>query len=235
MARFNPPDRTTDREIVDPELERYLYSLIPPRDEVLAEMEARAEKEKIPIVGPLVGRLFTLLAMTSGAARVMELGSAIGYSTIWWARAVGSGGKVFYTDGDEQKAADARAYCTRAGVADRVEFLVGDAVESMAKTPGAFDVVFCDIDKHGYPAALAAALPRLREGGLWVCDNTLWSGRVLDPDPASRGDRSTAGVQEVNRAAYAAAGLYPVILPLRDGVTVAVKRSATAPAPPTRR
>lgn len=234
MARFNPPDRSTDREIVDPALERYLYSQIPARDEVLAEMEARAEKENIPIVGPLVGRLFTLLALTSGTRRVMELGSAIGYSTIWWARAVGPDGKVFYTDGDEKKAAEARAYCERAGVADRVEFLVGDAVASMErKTTGDFDAVFCDIDKHGYPHALTASLPRLREGGLWVCDNTLWSGRVLDPDPASHGDASTAGVQQVNRDAYASSDLYPVILPLRDGVTVAVKRCV--PGTPTRR
>lgn len=234
MARFNPPDRGTDREIVDPDLERYLYSLIPARDEVLAEMEARAEKEKIPIVGPLVGRLFTMLTLAAGTRRVMELGSAIGYSTIWWARAVGPGGKVIYTDGDEKKAAEARAYCERAGVADRVEFLVGDAVESMTKkTTGEFDAVFCDIDKHGYPGALTASLPRLREGGLWVCDNTLWSGRVLDADPEARGDRSTAGVQRVNRDAYASPDLYPVVLPLRDGVTVAVKRCV--PGTPTRK
>lgn len=223
MAKFNPPSRPADREIVDPELEQYLYTLIPPRDPVLAEIEARAEKERIPIVGPLVGRLFTLLAKLVDAKRVMELGSAVGYSTIWWARAVGPKGEVFYTDGDAKKAADAKGYAKRAGVAPRIDFLVGDAVASMKKVKGSFDVVFCDIDKHGYPDALAAALPRLRKGGLWVCDNTLWSGRVLDGGAKKRGDASTAGVQEVNRAVYAAKGLYPVILPLRDGVTVAVK------------
>src|SRR5256885_13656193 len=131
MAKFNPPSRPSDREIVDPELERYLYGLIPPRDPVLNEIEARAEKERIPIVGPLVGRLFTLLARMVDAKRVMELGSAVGYSTIWWARAVGPKGKVFYTDGDEKKAADAKAYAKRAGVQKRIDFLVGDAVASM--------------------------------------------------------------------------------------------------------
>jgi caffeoyl-CoA O-methyltransferase len=223
MAKFNPPSRASDMEIVSPEIERYLYSLLPARDEVLAEMEARAEKERIPIVGPLVGRLFTLLAQIHGSRRVMELGSAIGYSTLWWARAVGPQGKVYYTDGDPAKAADADRYLSRAGVRDRVEILIGDAVTKMQELPGEFDVVFCDIDKHGYPAAFDAALPRLREGGLFVCDNTLWSGRVLDAGAAGRGDASTAGVQALNARVYAAAGLYPVILPLRDGVTVAVK------------
>src|SRR5256885_1737565 len=167
MAKFNPPSRSTDLEIVAPAIERYLYELIPPRDEVLAEMEARAEKEAIPIVGPLVGRLFHLLATMIGAKRVMELGSAIGYSTIWWARAVGPGGRVFYTDGDPKKAGEAKRYVERARVADRVDLLVGDAVESMnTAVDGPFDVVFCDIDKHGYPAAFQAALPRIRPGGL---------------------------------------------------------------------
>lgn len=222
MARFNPGGPGS-MEIVDPEIERYLYGQIPPRDAVLAEMEARAERERIPIVGPLVGRLFQQLALLSGARRVMELGSAIGYSTIWWARGVGPGGRVWWTDASAERAVEAKAYFARAGVAGRVDLLVGDALERMSTVVGDFDVVFCDIDKHGYPAALEAALPRLRKGGLFVCDNTLWSGRVLaEPAP---GDRSTAGVRELNRRTFADdEHLFGVLLPLRDGVTVAVKR-----------
>ena len=221
MAEFNPPTRPADIEITHPDVERYLYDALPPRDEVLAEMEARAKRESIPIVGPLVGRLFTVLALASRAKRVMELGSAIGYSTIWWARAVGADGRVHWTDGDPEKAKQARDYFARAGVADRVELHVGDAVGSMANVEGDFDVVFCDIDKHGYPAALEAGLKRLKPGGLWVCDNTLWSGRVLRESD----DRATRGVQEVNRLSLRDdAALFSVILPLRDGVTVGVKR-----------
>lgn len=224
MARFNPPTKDKNSvEIVSPAVEAYLYDLLPARDAVLAEMEARAERERIPIVGPLVGRVFQQLAMISGAKRVMELGSAIGYSTIWWARGVGEGGRVWWTDGSAERAVEAREYLTRAGVASRVELLVGDAVEKMATVPGELDVVFCDIDKHGYPAALDAALPRLRRGGLFVCDNTLWSGRVLSEPPAD--DRNTAGVRELNRKTFADDGaLFTVLFPLRDGVTVAVKR-----------
>ena len=221
MARFNPPP-PDGVEIVNPAIEQYLYDLLPPRDPVLAEMEARAERERIPIVGPLVGRLFLQLARISGARRVMELGSAIGYSTIWWARGVGPGGRVWWTDGSAERAAEARDYVSRAGVADRVELRVGDAVEQMAQVDGEFDVVFCDIDKHGYPAALEAALPRLKSGGLFVCDNTLWSGRVVR-EPAAD-DRNTPAIRDLNRRTFADdAKLFAMLLPLRDGVTVAVK------------
>ncbi len=219
MARFNP---TQGLEITAPEVETYLYSLLPARDPVLAEMEARAEKEKIPIVGPLVGRLLEQLAAMVKAKRVMELGSAIGYSTIWLARAVGPGGRVFFTDGDPAKADQARDYAKRAGVADRIEFLVGDAVTKMAETKGDFDVVFCDIDKPGYPEAFAAASKRIRSGGLFVCDNTLLSGQVTKPPAAD--DRRTLGVLSMNRATYADESFFTTILPIRDGVTVALKK-----------
>ena len=219
-----------DLDIVHPEVERYLASLIPPRDRVLAEMEARARREGIPIVGPVVGRWFYQLAVITGAKRVMELGSAIGYSTLWWARAVGGRGrgrrgKVWYTDSDPANARDALAYLRRAGVADRVEIMVGDAVECMGRVRGKFDVVFCDIDKEGYPAAYRAAMRRLRRGGLFLCDNTLWSGRVAFGRAGAARDRSTAAIQRLNRLAYASdERAFAVLIPLRDGVTVAVKR-----------
>src|SRR5215467_6319056 len=101
-------------------VEQYMYSLLPARDEVLAEMEAQAAKRDIPIVGPLVGRVLHQIALIQGAKSIFELGSAIGYSTIWWARAVGDGGNVIYTDGDRKNADEARGYFERAGVASRI-------------------------------------------------------------------------------------------------------------------
>ncbi len=209
-------------DIVHPKVARYLESLVPPRDAVMAEMEARAAREGIPIVGPLVGRLFYQLALMTGAQRVMELGSAIGYSTMWWARGMGDGGEVWYTDASEDNARDAIAYCERGGVAHRVHFMIGDAVKCMAKVRGKFDIVFCDIDKPGYPAALRAALPRLRKGGLLVVDNTLWKGWVTS---RWRGGPSTKAVRRLNQLTYASDDrAFTVVLPLRDGVTVVVKR-----------
>jgi len=216
---------TRDVPIVHPRIERYLQSLVPPRDTVMTEMEARARRESIPIVGPVVGRLFYQLAMVAGARRVMELGSAIGYSTMWWARAVGAGGKVWYTDSDPANARDARGYLRRGGVGDRVEILVGDALECMARVRGRFDIVFCDIDKPGYPEAYAAAMRRLRRGGLLVCDNTLWKGRVAGGAVSATRDPATAAIQRFNRLAYASDdSAFATVIPLRDGVTVVVRR-----------
>jgi len=211
----------TDLAIVHPQVERYLAELLPPRDRVLREMEARARREGIPIVGPVVGRILHQLALIARARRVMELGSAIGYSTLWWARAVGPRGKVWYTDGDPANARDARGYLKRAGVLGRVEIMTGDALECMARVRGTFDIVFCDIDKPGYPAAYEAAMRRLVPGGLLVADNTLWKGRVTRGPVSVRRDPATAAVQEFNRRAYASdARGFATLIPLRDGVTV---------------
>src|SRR5215470_14841992 len=123
-------------------VEDYLYSMLPARDEVLGEMEAEAARNEVPIVGPAVGRIFYQLAVIAGARRVFEMGSAIGYSTIWWARAVGEGGRVIYTDGDARNADKARRYFERAGVSKRIEIETGDALELLSEQKGEFDIIF---------------------------------------------------------------------------------------------
>jgi predicted O-methyltransferase YrrM len=184
-------------------------------------MEDYAERNRIPIIGPAVARLLFLLVQISGAKQIFEMGSAIGYSTIWLARAAGPRAKVFYTDGDPEKARRAQENFRRAGVAQRIRVQVGDALELVKKAPGKFDLIFNDVDKHQYPSALKVALPKLRRGGLFVTDNTLWSGKAARP--AAPEDKHTLGVQEFNRLVYASKELYPVLMPLRDGVTVCRK------------
>src|SRR5437764_12491536 len=120
-------------KITDPEVEKYFYGLLPERDSVLQEMEVQARKRDIPIVGPAVARVLYQYARLINARKVFELGSAIGYSTIWWARAVGDGGEVFYTDGDQKKASEANGYFQRAGVKDRIHVGVGHAVDQFSK------------------------------------------------------------------------------------------------------
>ena len=208
-------------EITTGPVEKYLYSMLPPRDEVLTAIEAEAIKRDIPIVGPAVGRLLYQLALISGAKTVFELGSAIGYSTIWWARAVGEKGRVIYTDGDRKKAEEARGYFERAGVTDRVAIKVGDALELLSEQKQEFDIIFCDIDKEDYPRAFRVAIPRLRKGGLLVADNVLWSGRVAQENPS---EASTKAILEFNRLLYSSPDLFTTILPIRDGVAVAVKK-----------
>ncbi|MGH9580924.1 MAG: O-methyltransferase, partial [Terriglobales bacterium] len=119
--------------ITNGQVERYLYEMLPERDEVLRELEAEAAEQRIPIVGPAVGRLFYQLARLMGAKTVFEMGSAVGYSTIWWARGVGEGGRVIYTDGSPKNAERARKSFERAGVASRIEVRVGDALELLSE------------------------------------------------------------------------------------------------------
>jgi len=207
--------------ITAPAVEDYLYSILPPRDPVLAEIEAEAAKRDIPIVGPAVGRLLHQLAQLSGAKTVFEMGSAIGYSTIWWARAVGEGGKVIYSDGDPRNAQQARRYFERAGVSDRVTLKTGDALELLSEERHHFDIIFNDVDKEDYPRVFRLALPKLRKGGLFVTDNVLWSGKVADKHPR---EGSTKAILEFNRLLYNSPELFTTILPIRDGIAVAIKK-----------
>jgi caffeoyl-CoA O-methyltransferase len=198
---------------------QYLESLTPERPDVLLEQEAVAHKRRIPIVGPVVGRLLHQLARMIGARRIFEMGSAIGYSTIWLALAVPEDGVVFYTDGDPANAREALGYFQRAGVADRVRILVGDALELLDRVEGEFDLIFNDVDKHQYPDVFRKAVPRLRRGGLLVADNVLWGGRVARGET----DPNTSAIREFNRLIFSASDLLTTIIPLRDGVSVSLK------------
>jgi caffeoyl-CoA O-methyltransferase len=190
-------------------------------------MEAEAERRDIPIVGPMVGRLLFLLARSINAKTVFELGSAIGYSTIWWARAVGDGGRVIYTDGSKKNAEEAQRNFQKAGVAERVEVHVGDALEVLSEQKNTlFDVIFNDVDKEDYPRVFRMALPRIRKGGLFVADNVLWRGEVARAAAAEdtyEPDERTRAIMEFNRLLYESRELFPTIVPQRDGVSVALK------------
>ena len=215
--------------VTDPKVENYLYAMLPERDAVLAEIEQQAKERDIPIVGPAVGRLFYQYARLLGAKTVFEMGSAVGYSTIWWAMAVGEGGKVHYTDGSRKNADEARGYFARAGVANRIQIHVGDALEVLSERKEQFDIVFCDIDKHDYPRAARMAPDRVRRGGLFITDNTLWRGDVAyaagNPDfkPNQEPDEKLRAIVEFNELLYQSPDWYTTIIPLRDGVTVATR------------
>ena len=206
--------------ITVPEVDDYLYAMLPPRDEVLAEMEADASKNDVSIVGPAVARVLYQLATISGARKIFEMGSAIGYSTIWWARAVGEGGRVVYTDGDPKRAEKARRYFDRAGVSQRIAVRVGDALEILSEQKEPYDIIFNAVDKTDYPRVFRAALPRLKSGGLFITDNVLWSGKLHKPNP----DAQTKAILEFNKLIYESKELFTTILPIRDGVSVCVKK-----------
>jgi caffeoyl-CoA O-methyltransferase len=207
------------KSFTEKKVEKYMYDILPKRDTVIAEMESYAKKHDVPIVGPAVARMLYLLAQISGAKRIFEMGSAIGYSTLWFARAAGPEAEIYYTDGDPANAARARGYFERAGVESRIRILTGDAVQLIDQVPGEFDLVFIDVDKPAYPAAMEKAVRRLRPGGLLLADNVLWSGKVA----GAAKDASTRAIQKFNKLIYSSAELFPVIIPLRDGVAVCRK------------
>jgi predicted O-methyltransferase YrrM len=207
--------------ITYPAVDDYLYAMLPPRDPVLAEMEEQATRRDIPIVGPAVGRILHQLALMINAKRIFEMGSAIGYSTIWWAQAVGEDGKVIYTDGDRKNADEARGYFNRAGVGRQISVKTGDALELLSEEKQPFDIIFCDVDKESYPRAFKLAVPRLRKGGLFITDNVLWNGAVTEQDPS---DPKTKAILEFNRLLYDSPELFTTIFPIRDGVAVAMKK-----------
>ncbi len=207
--------------ITAPAVDDYLYSMLPKRDPVLAEMEDYATQHKVPIVGPAVARVLQQLALLIQARTVFELGSAIGYSTVWWAQVVGENGHVIYTDGDRKNADLARGYFRRAGVLDRIALHTGDALEFLSEQKQEFDVIFNDVDKEDYPRVLRLIAPRLRKGGLFITDNVLWSGRVTVKNAT---DASTKAILEFNRKLYESPEFYTTILPIRDGLAVALKK-----------
>jgi predicted O-methyltransferase YrrM len=212
-------------DIVDPRIEDYMRSLLERYDEpVLLEMEAEGKERGFPIIGRLVGVTVELLARSVRAKRVFELGSGFGYSAYWFSRAVGRGGEVHCTDGDPENEAKALDYLARAGLQGAIRWHVGDAVTNLNEVEGELDVVYNDIDKLGYPDAWRAACERIRVGGLYLCDNVLWSGAVADPGgDHGRDAETTNAILEHNRMVAEDERYVSTIVPTRDGVFVALR------------
>ena len=222
-------------DILHPSINEYLLDIIPDRDEVLAEMEAYARENRFPIVGPLVGRVLHQLVLLTNPTRIFEMGSGFGYSAYWMAKALRQPeAGIICTDGSQKNADRAAGYLARGGIADRIDYRVGNALEIIDETEGDFDIIYNDIDKDGYPEAFRKAIPRLRSGGLFITDNMLWLGRVVtyDTETDVQGldeeeqwvHKTTVGVKELTQLLYSSPDVFTTIIPLRDGVSVAIKR-----------
>jgi len=217
----------TSSGITNPRVEDYIRGLLARHDEpVVLEMEAEARERGFPAVGRMVGVVLEILARCIGARRVFELGSGFGYSGYWFARAVGADGELHLTDGDPDNERTALEYLGRAGLGGAVRFHTGDALESFAGVEGDFDIVFCDINKDQYPAAWAAARDRIRPGGLYICDNTIrWGEATILQEKSGEVGERIAAVRAHNDAIASDPEFLMTILPIREGVLVARRRS----------
>ena len=212
--------------IVSDAVEAYLLDSRPAPDPILAEMEARGERDGIPIVVPVTGALLQVLTAAAGARRAVEVGTAIGVSTLHVARALPDGGTIISFEVDEERHRAARDYLDRAGVGDRADLRLQDADQGLATLEReSFDIAFLDGLKGDYQRHLEQTLPLLRTGGTLVVDNTLLSGTVADGRPAYHwtADEITA-MREFNAGLLRRDDLDSVLLPVGDGVIVAVRR-----------
>lgn len=201
----------------------YLERLLPPRSGALPELEAAAARERVPVVDPEVGRFLEQICRAIGARRVLEVGTAIGYSTVCLARGVGDSGRVVTIDVDAARQARARGALEAEGLASRVEMVLAPALDAIPRLEGPFDLLFLDAIKEEYRGYLDLALPVLRVGGVVVCDNLLWSGQVAG-EIASEDERSsTLALREFNPYFVRHPQLLAQVLSFGDGVGFALR------------
>ena len=212
--------------ILRPKQERYLRSLLPPRDAIRREMEKYAGEHDVPIARVELARLLETLAASRPAGRCFEVGTAIGYGTLALARGAREG-KVVTVDRDASRLALARGWLERAGVVERVELIEGDALETARQVAGPLDLVYLDGDKGDYRRLLDLLLPKIALGGFVVVDNLLWHGSIADPSLRDDGDRAVGEIEKFNPYLMIHPQLASVMLPLGDGVGLAVKRKIT--------
>jgi len=211
--------------IVPDAIERYLAELNHAGDEVLRDIARRGVERDLPLVDAEVGALLRALATAIGATRILEIGTAVGYSGIWLAGGLAPGGTLMTMEMNPERAEEARANFARAGVGDRVNVIVGDAQRMISKVSGPFDLIFQDGDKTLYAPLLDRLVSLLRPGGLLVTDNVLWDGKVVPGfTQGDASDENTRAIAEYNRRVASHPQLLTSIVPLRDGVSISVKR-----------
>jgi len=212
-------------QITNETVEKYLYGLQRPRDKVLSFLEKDAVKNNVPIIGPLVGNFLSMLATSCKAKNILEIGTATGYSGIWLGRvAKQNDGKLTTIEFDPGRVKIASKSFEDAGIADSVEIVTGDARKEVPRIVKSsrenLDVVFLDVgDKSLYVDLLEDSIRLLRLGGYLIADNTLWKGRVA----TGARDKDTTTIKEFNKRVFTDERFLPSLIPLRDGVTVALK------------
>jgi predicted O-methyltransferase YrrM len=206
----------------------YLRALREPPSDVMAEMEALAERDNVPIVMWETGRLLAVLVAVLQPRRVLEVGTAIGYSTLHLAGALSPEGRIVTLERDPERIAQARGFWQRAGVANRIEVVEGDALETLPALPGTFDMAFVDATKQEYGDYLGLLEPKLTARALVAIDNVLMSGEVALEEDADTfwSKENLRAARELNRRSMRSDDWLTSILPIGDGVTLTTRRPA---------
>jgi len=213
-------------KIVPAAVEDYLAALNRMADSILIDIAAEGAERDLPLVDAEVGALLCVQATAVAATRILEIGTAIGYSGIWLARALPPGGMLITMERDPARADEARKNFARAELSDRATVMVGDAARMLHKLAGPFDVIFQDGDKNLYLPLLDKLVDLLRPGGVLITDNVLWGGDVVPGFASKRGHAAdqTAAIAAYNEALASETRLLTSWLPLRDGVAISVRK-----------
>jgi caffeoyl-CoA O-methyltransferase len=212
-------------QIIHAPIEAYLDELHPMPEALLAAIDADGRAQNLPLVQPASARLLRSLVMATGARRVLEIGTCIGYSAIWMAQGLPADGMLVTLEVDTDRAAVARRNIERAGLADRISVIVGDASRYLHKIAGPFDLVFQDSDKQRYESMLDRLVALLRVGGVLATDNVLWNGEVVEGyvSPPQRDEADTVALRQYNARLASDSRLLTTFLPVGDGVALSVK------------
>jgi len=221
--------------IVPDAIEGYLANLNHGGDPLLDEIARKGADRKLPLVDAEVGMLLRVLATAVGARKILEIGTAVGYSGIWLARALPPHGMLLTMEMDPERGQEAQENFKSAGLSSRASVIMGDAQRMIAKVAGPFDLIFQDGDKKLYVPMLDRLVALLRPGGLLVTDNVLWDGKVVpgyvrsatalaERDASAERDETTRAIAEYNERLAAHPALLTTIVPMRDGVSISVKR-----------
>jgi caffeoyl-CoA O-methyltransferase len=204
-------------------IQDFLIGLVPAREPEMQAMEEYGNKTNFPIIGPSAGYMCYLIARLVGAQSVFEMGSGYGYSTAWFAKAVkeNGGGVVHHVVWDQKLSDMAAGHLAKLGYGGMIQYHVAEAIATLRETPGPFDLIFLDIEKQGYPAALPVISSKLRTAGVLITDNIIFHGQIFDKKDTSA---STNGVREFTRMISQDPAWISSVMPIRDGVMVAYKK-----------
>ncbi|NHN61453.1 MULTISPECIES: O-methyltransferase [Halorussus] len=221
-------------EILPEETERFVSAMVPDRDDTLREMEAHGEEIGFPTVGPEVGGFLRLAARMVDADRIFEFGSGFGYSAYWFAAALPDDGEIVLTEHDADELDRAREYLARGGYDDLATFEDGDALETVERYDGPFDVVLIDCQKRAYPDAFDAVSEKVAPGGVVIADNAMVSGAqdfdailsILEGNESGDADEETRGIADYLLAVRDDPAFETVAIPLGEGIAVSHRTEA---------